>query len=252
VKLTIGMAACSNYAEVWFTVQALRLYQDLADTEILIIDNGPDCGIKKFVGGWAKDQVRYVAYTDVKGTAAPRDRIFAEAKGDWVMVIDSHVLLVPGAVARFRAWCDAHPDCRDLLHGPLLYDDLKSHADAMNDEWRQQFWGTWRAADVDPEADPYPIPMMGMGLYACRRDAWLGFNPAFRGFGGEEGYIHAKYRLAGREVLCLPFLRWNHHFRAGATPYPMNGADRIRNYKIGFDELGLDPAPIRREFGSRA
>lgn len=252
MKLTIGMASCKNYAETWFTVQALRLYQDLTDSEILIVDNDGDEHLQKFVDGWGAPDVRYVRYTDKRGPAAAKDRVFDEARGAWVIVIDSHVLLVPGALARFRSWADAHPDSADLLHGPMLYDDLRATADAMNDEWRGGFWGTWRHASVEPDAEPYSIPMHGMGLFACRRDAWLGFNPDFRGFGGEEGYIHEKFRQAGRDVLCLPFLRWNHHFRAGATPYPMDGNDRIRNYRIGFDELGLDKAPIKAHFGRLA
>ena len=39
MKLTIGMPSYDNYQEVWFTVQALRMYQDLEDCEILVIDN---------------------------------------------------------------------------------------------------------------------------------------------------------------------------------------------------------------------
>lgn len=39
--------------------------------------------------------------------------------------------------------------------------------------------------------------MQGLGIFACRRDVWPGFNPRLRGFGGEEGYIHEKFRRAG-------------------------------------------------------
>jgi hypothetical protein len=49
------------------------------------------------------------------------------------------------------------------------------------------------------------IPAQGMGVFACRKNNWLGFNPKFRGFGGEEGYIHEKYRKNGKQVICLPF-----------------------------------------------
>lgn len=248
MKLTIGMACCGNFEEAWFTVQALRIFHDLTDTEIVVVDQSADDRIKNFVASWAHRQVRHVAMPEPKGTSAPRDRIFAEAKGEWVLVIDSHVLLPPGVVARFREWAAAHPTCTDLLHGPMLYDSLDSAADAMSDEWRGQMWGTWRGGLPSPEADAYEIPMHGMGLWASRRDSWLGFNPEFRGFGGEEGYIHAKYRKAGRRVLCLPFLRWLHHFRQGATPYPLRLEDRIHNYRVGHAELGLDPARFLEHF----
>ena len=252
-KLTIGMASYNNYQEVWFTVQALRMYQDLADTEILVVDNFGNDVLKNFIESWA--HVRYIRYIDAQGTAIAKNQVFANAQGEWVMCIDSHVLLFPGAVTRFKAWTAAHPDCKDLLHGPMVYDDLTSKADAFNDEWRGQMWGTWRgmADHFKDETVPYEIPMMGMGLFACRKDAWQGFNPAFRGFGGEEGYIHAKFRKAGHRALCLPWMKWNHHFRDGSgkgtPPFVPLLADKINNYLIGFRELGLDTAPIYEHFG---
>ena len=57
------------------------------------------------------------------------------------------------------------------------------------------------------DAPAFEIPMQGLGLFACRRAAWVGFNTRFRGFGAEEGYIHEKTRQHGGRTLCLPFLR---------------------------------------------
>lgn len=75
---------------------------------------------------------------------------------------------------------------------------------------------------------------------SCRKDAWLGFHPQFRGFGGEEGYIHEKFRRAGRSVWCLPFLRWLHRFgRPQGVTYPLMRENRVRNYLLGRLELGL-------------
>ena len=86
-------------------------------------------------------------------------------------------------------------------------------------------------------------------LFSCRKDAWLSFNPRFRGFGGEEGYIHEKFRRAGRRCLCLPALRWMHRFsRPGGVPYRLTVEDKLRNYLIGHAELGMDIAPVLRHF----
>ena len=88
-----------------------------------------------------------------------------------------------------------------------------------------------------------------LGLFACRRTAWPGFNPKFRGFGGEEGYIHEKIRQRGGRTLCLPFLRWMHRFgRPLGAPYVNRWEDRMRNYVIGFTELGLDTAEMEAHF----
>jgi hypothetical protein len=247
--LTIGMASYANRAEVWFTVQALRLYHQRPEIEILVVDNFGDDKLGTFLAGAG---VRYVAYTEVSGAANAKQRVFEVASGEWVLLLDSHILLPPGAVDRLLEWIEAHRHSQDLIQGPLLYDDLQTTADAMNPVWSGGMWGQWRTQNVGPGADPYPIQMHGCGLMASRKDSWLGFNPAFKGFGGEEGYIHEKYRKAGRQVLCLPFLRWVHHFKLDEAPYPLVYQDRVRNYVIGFQELGLDMQPLVEHFGQAA
>jgi protein-L-isoaspartate O-methyltransferase len=256
MKLTIGMACFNNPAEVWFTIQSLRMHQNLAkhpDVEILVIDNSANTKIKKFIEGWCQPVARYVEYTERKGTSAPRDEIFKQAKGEWVLVIDSHVMLPLGTIRRFLTWIDQNPGCNDLIHGPMLYDNLTGQLDAMNNEWRDNMWGTWRAGNTQIEDPPYEIPMHGLGLFACRKESWLGFHPESKGFGGEEGYIHEKFRKAGRKVLCLPALRWVHKFKEGDDiPYPCHLDDRIRNYILEFEELGLDNTVIFDHFGEEA
>ena len=96
---------------------------------------------------------------------------------------------------------------------------------------------------------PFEVPAQGLGFFASRRSSWLGFNKEFRGFGGEEGYIHEKYRQAGRTTLCLPQVKWNHRFgRPDGVKYPLNRLAKVRNYLIGFAELGLPIEQIHHEF----
>jgi hypothetical protein len=104
--------------------------------------------------------------------------------------------------------------------------------------------------EENPTCEPLPfeIPAMGLGVFTCRKDAWLGFNPKFRGFGGEEWYIHTKFRKAGHKCMCLPFLRWIHRFSDGEFPYKATHWDKIRNYVIGHTELGIPLDSIKREF----
>jgi uncharacterized membrane protein YphA (DoxX/SURF4 family) len=248
--LTIGMATYRDFDGVYFTLQALRMYQDLEDTELLVVDNFGSEDVRTLVKGWAGG--RYVLDTEVVGTAAPRDRVFREARGEAVLCLDSHVLLAPDAVARLKRFYLEHPACDDLLQGPMLYDDGASISTHFEPQWRGQMWGTW-ATDprgLDEDGDPFDIPMQGLGLFSCRQRAWLGFNPAFRGFGGEEGYIHEKFRRAGRRTLCVPWLRWMHRFgRPDGVPFPLVVEDKLHNYLIGHAELGLDLSPVVQHFG---
>ena len=115
-----------------------------------------------------------------------------------------------------RCWpTSGRPGCRDLVQGPLLSADARGLTGThWNPVWSEGMYGQW-AVDprgLDPGAEPFDIPMQGLGLFACRRDAWAGLSPRFRGFGGEEGYLHEKVRRAGGRTVCLPALRWLHRF----------------------------------------
>jgi len=248
-QLTIGMATYDDFDGVYFTIQALRLYHDLEDTELLVIDNFGCAQTESFVRGWARG--RYVLAKDVVGTAAPRDLVFRKANGAAVLCCDSHVLFAPGAIARLKRFHREHPDCGDLLQGPLVYDDgelVSTHYDPV---WREQMWGIWATDErgLDRDGEPFEIPMQGLGVFSCRGEAWPGFHPGFRGFGGEEGYLHEKFRRSGRRCLCLPWLRWMHRFgRPRGVPYPLIVEDKLRNYLLGHAELGLDPEPVFSHF----
>jgi hypothetical protein len=193
---------------------------------------------------------RYIPFGERSGTAV-RDVVFAQAAGEFVLCMDCHVLVQPGALQRLMAYLGARPGTRDLLQGPLVYDGLKTIATHFEPAWREGMYGYWQTdpRGLDPDGPAFDIPMQGLGLFACRRDAWPGFHPEFRGFGGEEGYIHEKFRRNGGRTLCLPFLRWLHRFeRPMGVPYPNRWDDRIHNYLVGARELGQSTAGIERHF----
>jgi hypothetical protein len=252
--LTIGMATYDDYDGVYFSVQAIRFYHPeiTPDTEILVLDNHPggpcSAALQKLetqVAGY-----RYIAFGSARGTAV-RDLLFREANSDFVLAMDSHVLFAPGSLARLVAFLKTQPESLDLWQGPLLYDNLTSLSTHFAPEWQDGMYGVWRRDErgADPNAPPFEIPMQGLGAFACRKQAWPGLNPRLSGFGGEEGYLHEKIRRNGGKVLCLPFLRWLHRFdRPLGTQYGVCWKDRVRNYLIEYDELGLDPAPAVAHF----
>jgi len=253
--LTIGMATANDYDGFYFTTQAIRLYHPeiLNDVELLVIDNGSELPCSKAIkdlGNWAPENFRYVPYRTHQGTAV-RDLIFREATGEFVLSIDSHVLFEPGSLARLIEYCREHPDSKDLLQGPLLSDSLAVIGIQFDPVWSGGMYGTWGMDDrgLSPELPPFEIEMQGLGVFCSRRAAWPGFNPRLAGFGGEEGYIHEKIRRAGGRTLCLPFLRWLHRFnRPTGARYRNCWADRIRNYMLISDELGLDATPMIEHF----
>lgn len=253
-RLTIGMATYDDYDGVYFTIQSMRFANpELKDAiEFIVIDNNPGGPCSKALSDIGKsiDAYRYIPRGEWSGTAI-RNAVFEEAGSPFVLCIDSHVLISPGALLKLIEYFEADRECRDLLHGPMIYDDLRNIATHMDPQWRGGMYGTW-GEDLrgsDPTATAFEIPMHGLGLFACRRTAWPGFHPKFRGFGGEEGYIHEKIRQQGGRILCLPFLRWLHRFdRPLGVPYLNRWEDRIRNYLIGFNELGMDTTEMEAHF----
>ena len=97
--------------------------------------------------------------------------------------------------------------------------------------------------------DVFEIPGQGCGVLSCRKEAWLRFSPDWRGFGGEEMYLHDKYRRAGYKALCLGFLKWMHRF---SQPDPVICPEKIwnmaRNYVLGHLEQCRGLAQIEKNF----
>lgn len=252
--MTIGMATYDDYDGVYFSLQAIRFYHPeiLDEVEFLVIDNHPEgpCGAALKDLENHVPNLRYIPAADVTGTAV-RNRVFSEAGGDFVLCMDCHVLFAPGSLRKLIDYFRTVPSSTDLIQGPLIYDDLAKLSTHWSEGWRNGMFGLWDndPAGADPDGPPFAIPLHGLGVFACRRGAWPGFNPAFRGFGGEEGYIHERFRQAGGRTLCLPSLRWLHRFgRPMGTRYPNKWEDRIRNYLIGFDEIGWDTAEMHDHF----
>jgi hypothetical protein len=268
-KITVGMAMFRDFDGVYFTCRALEMYhRDLAgQLEILVVDNRPeldgptDDSEPQMSRETASQRIRnlmsqlpggrYEVYTERQGTAAPRDAVFQMARGEIVLCVDSHVLIAAGALARTVRWFADHPEFHGLVQGPLSYDNgqISTHQDPV---WRDGMFGTW-ALDrryAGPDGEPFAIPLQGLGLFGCRRGDWLGFNPHFAEFGAEEGYIHDKFRQAGHEVLCLPWLEWAHRFAAIGehAKYPSSMRQRIKNYIHGRIDLGQDLDDVAQHF----
>lgn len=246
VKWTIGMPCYNNMVENWFTIQSIRMNHDMSDKEIVVIDNYGDNQLKEFVQKNGGGIVRYYRETDIQGVSYAKNKIFEHGNGEYVLVIDSHILLGKD-VFKFT------PPDDDMIQGPLMQSNTVKYWEEWLPTWRGRMWGIWGETKTKKQLhkNPFEIWAMGAGFFAVKKSSWLGFNEKFRGFGGETGYIQEKYRKAGRKVWCYPNMIWMHLFyhQGRKIPYPNKMQDRVRNYLIGFEELGLNTDGIYKEFG---
>lgn len=330
-KLTIGMAHHTDYDGVYFTLQAIRAYHPASEVELIVVDNSPDNQHGKDVANLVKHWAggRYIPMPEAVGTTQPRERIFREATAPAVVSLDCHVLLVRGAVQALIDYYAQNPESRDIISGPMFFDDGRNVTTHFNEQWRGEMLGTWGLAwscpcgkrqlsvvdvggkaeywtltspqtpltdpepgttpapaaclcghgrlpdlpfpgheqrlaqlgyrplarsgrepfTIVPECRPFEIPGCGLGCFSMLKSAWPGFNPHFREFGGEEVYIHRKVRKHGGRAICLPAVGWIHRFaRPAGVNYPLSRYAKVRNYVLGFQELGIDLAPIEEHF----
>lgn len=239
MKLTIAMATYDDYDGVYFTVQSIRLYQALHDVEFVILDNNPDgshgAALRKFCGDIPG--CRLIPVTRCKSSFVKYEA-FRFAEGDIVLVVDCHVLLNPEFISNVMRYFVANPESRDLLTGPVVYNNLEACSSRMNPRWNGHDFGTW---GDDPEelkkGLPFEIPMQGMGCFAMRREAFGAIHPGFTGFGAEEWYMAEKVRQWGGRVMCHPYLRWVHRFAWPVRTFPLTMEAKVMNYYRGWLEL---------------
>jgi glycosyltransferase involved in cell wall biosynthesis len=233
------MAVYNDYDGVAFTVQDLRIrFPHLID-DIVVVDNDPPTGER--VKRLCQDaSVNYVPYAEKRGSAAAKQRAVEAAKNEWVLLIDSHVLLIDAmGIERIMQ----HEDPENLYHGALSLDNLDRAYVEMEPVWRGLMWGIWGDAATIKKFDAWKSKEIwghGMGLALFHKDFWPNFHPDMEGFGGEEGYIHEKYRKQGGKVISFPDMGWWHRFHNQSAPtrFPNLLHERMRNYYIGFKDLG--------------
>lgn len=247
--LTIGMSTYDDYDGVFFTIQSLRMYHEMCNTEnveYIVLDNNPNSpsgqATKNFITHGVNKIGKYIPKED-KCSSFNKYEIVKHASGKYVLIIDCHVLLVQNAINALLDYYLDNKNCKNLVQGPLIYDDLKNVSTHFDPNWSGHMYGTWGTNhEKYKTSKPFEIQMQGMGLCSFERKNWPGISQHFKGFGGEEGYISEKFRRNGGKNICLPQLGWLHRFgRPLGVKYPLVLEDRIWNYFIGWLEITQDP-----------
>lgn len=245
--LTIGLATFDDYDGVFFTIQSIRMHHglNLDEIEFIVLDNNPNSNhgkeVKKFIENQAKGT--YIPFSD-KPTSFAKYEILKYATGKYYIGLDCHILLLPNTIQSILSYFNKNIDCKNLIQGPLIYDDLKNISTHFEPGWSGGMYGKWQTdKDAFDLGVPFEILMNGMGMFSCEVKNWPKINENFKGFGGEEWYIHEKIRANGGKVICIPQAQWMHRFaRPNGIPFINTWEDRVRNYYIGWLELYHHPS----------
>lgn len=247
IKLTIGWACHDDAEGSFWTASALRLYhlgnsKIRSDVQILVIDDYPKKteglnNLVNIVGG------KYVHQPKGKGPAHAKNSVFEHADGEYVLLLDSHVILQNGAIDYISKGINNNTIKKDMWCGPLLNENKDVIATHMEPKWRGDFFGVWRVKN--PLQKVFEIPMHGTAMFLMKKEYWPKFSNNFSGFAGEEGYIHEKVRNNGGKVYCHSALGWIHRFlRSKPITYTCTLEDKIYNYLIAFYETGKNPQAV--------
>lgn len=242
MTLSILIATHDDYDGLYFTVQSLRMHHDLSDVEIIVLDNNPGGIHSKAINHLCKSVkgIKVINVDSKKSSFVKYDGV-DHVSGDVILGLDSHVLLYPEFISAMMEYWKNNPSSKNILSGPLLYDDLRHVSTHMNPVWRGEDFGIW-GTDVSAieQGRPFEVPMQGMGCYSFLRKSWMGISKEFRGFGGEEWYIAEKFRQNGGKSICHPKMKWVHRFDWPVRTFPLSLYDKIINYYRGWLELYKD------------
>lgn len=160
----------------------------------------------------------------------------------------------------FRCKCGA-PNVITIIDGRLQYSDAMGQAygetcKCGNYVYPQQgksldqcIGSSGFSRYTDGLGPNFLVGAHGTGFMAMRKEDWPGFPEGMAGFGAEEWIIHERLRRKGGDVICVPGARWTHRFLNPDGPkYPLHRWDKVRNFVIGFRDVGLDLDPIHEHF----
>ncbi len=120
-KVPLVTILMASYGRLNLLKQSLAsaLAQDYGHFEVVIVDDGSDEETKQWLreAHAENDRVR-VVFQDHQGVAVARARGVAEARGDYVCILDSDDQLLPYALTRLTAAISAAPNCA-LVYSPI-------------------------------------------------------------------------------------------------------------------------------------
>lgn len=240
-KLTIGMSNWDDVEGAFWTLSAIRQYHvptTNKEVELLVIDDMPTKQ-EDLERMCTLASARYVHHSKNKGPAHAKDSVWEHAEGEYVLLVDSHVLLSACSVNYILDAIDNNLIGKDLWTGPLLNESGHTIATELLPEWRGAFFGVWHNNPQIADKPIFEVEGHGSAYTLMKKEYYPFFSPHFLGFAGEELYLHEKVRRNGGRCYLHKALGWVHRFhRTKPATYRLLIEDKLRNYLIASYEVG--------------
>ena len=180
------------------------------DAEIIVVD---DCSTDRSVRRIeAETRVRIDRTPKWIGTVRARNFGANRARGAVIVFADAHVS-VPSAW--WETLLEPLEDPRVGAVGPVIqglnHPEAKGYGLRFVDAALNCEWGLWRGDD------PHPVPLLGAGLMAMRRDLFAslgGFDPGMVRYGMEDPDLDLRLWTYGYSCVLVPTVEVGHLFRA--------------------------------------
>lgn len=226
-------------------VNDLETFLKPDDFEIIIVDNGSedDMSWRYLVerGMFYHRTVR-LHHDPIMGNVSARNKGAAMATGKYLFFSDAHMSYRIGS---FKKMIEAIDKYGGMAHASVQWMGGYEPSDPSLQytiKIGEKIWGTWNNYSVSKE--PYFIPVSGhcfLGMMREQFNAFGGYNPYFRCYGGGEVYLDMKWWMLGSSVVVVPEAV-GYHLSAGRG-YSYFQNDLIHNmmllgYALGADAMG--------------
>jgi glycosyltransferase involved in cell wall biosynthesis len=192
-----------------------------AKGEVIVVDNGSTDGCADFLAEGRRENVRFIRSTEPLGVSAARNRGLAAARGEVVVFSDAH-MDVPERwwepLVRTLNLSDVGPNVGVVAPsiGVMGQPELAASCGQRIAETSLRLeWLPLKSAE------PYPVPTLGGGFMAMRRETLEragAFDDGMPQWGSEDLELCVRYWLLGYEVWVVPEVTVLHYFRK-ARPY---------------------------------
>jgi hypothetical protein len=267
IKLSILVVTWNSWGDLKRLLESIQ-HMDLADTEILVVDNGSVDDTLVNLERQFGDMVRLHRNAQNLGLPAAVNVGFELVRGEYVMLLDVDTEVEPDAAARLLAFMEAHPDV--ALAAPRIRTSdgqdertARNLPSVMSGVFGRQslfarkfpnnpFTRRYLASARQSNHEPYQVEQVSAACMFMRRALFAQVGPwdeKYRCYWVDTDWC-ARLKRLGAKVYCVPQARIVHYEnnRAGKKKsvwriwHFHTGAYRLyrKHYTLGF----LDPRAL--------